>query len=994
MEEEIDFDFIQKLQYLVRDEISTREAAKRNYETLSTNIINKIKEIYSIKIKILSEEKTQLDSSKNKNSTSFKLDEDNLVFKKNSMMKQTIEAFFLCLRKDTEIIYKILTGLTLNEIQLISSLIMNNFYENIISPYKTEDELLILIYRLLELEINFLNSKKDFNVFLQNNTCGILLKQLCSKIEVQEFFGNILEDILSRIENQNEIDWDFSFDNLKKLYESNREKNLLVPETFSTQKEDLNAKFIKNYFSMFHKKFLMDLKEKTENNDLKEYYNHLLLKFSEDKPNYFSNNVLINLFYEEENSEELLNEYTIIFFNLKQSILLILNNLIENINLIPYSLKCICKIISILLHKKFPDINIIEETLFISKFFFLTIFKTIFLEPDVKGLISSFIISQHTRDKIKLVLNILEILVSGEIYNGNDNKEMTPFNLFFIKEGMPKVLELTKKITNISFSNYITKLINGLIPENDFYYDYFIENPNSKRVQYTICYQPQDFYILMNILKNFDKKFFVNDNIQSNYNDNIFVNRKILSNIISKFSIKNNINFVENIFLKEKNYYLVSKTETSPQFSHLANFDEKLKPYKNKLKHIKDGLEKTLLEIENYICELLFRFPPLDRRDFPLEEFSFLSFLEEIKKFGNIKDEMSIPFEWYCEILFQLLTQLPEEYQQNNFKKVLNLLKNHLNSSIELYKKNSFDWHSVELVSTDLLNKLKRNLEALEEINDNKLIMNQIKQLVFPIYMNASFSKNFDIFTTNQIGNSTPRNSSKLILCNNIKDFINKFPDFVKYANQSKNSLLDLEKECRVTEVINKYIELVKKQKTFVNEEKFSKYIYSSLYSKMSLNITLDDDLLLYQKCIGLSWIEMKNIDMKIKHFYYSNLLLDAKKLFNDFENENSPMGKMKAINNIETLIYKVLTFNGIELPGEDDKTPLRIYIFIKSTPKKFISSLNYLMSVEEGYGFLSNYSGIADSLLKDEIKFEGITEKEYKINCAKAIERWCNSEE
>ena len=147
MEEEIDFDFIQKLQYLVRDEISTREAAKRNYETLSTNIINKIKEIYSVKIKILSEEKTQLEGSNNKNSTSFKLDENYLVFKKNSMMKQTIEAFFLCLRKDTEIIYKILTGLTLNEIQLISSLIMNNFYENIISPYKTEDELLILIYR-------------------------------------------------------------------------------------------------------------------------------------------------------------------------------------------------------------------------------------------------------------------------------------------------------------------------------------------------------------------------------------------------------------------------------------------------------------------------------------------------------------------------------------------------------------------------------------------------------------------------------------------------------------------------------------------------------------------------------------------------------------------------------------------------------------------------------------------------------------------------------
>ena len=46
MEEKINFDFIENLQYLVRDEISTREAAKRNNETLSTNIINKTKEIF------------------------------------------------------------------------------------------------------------------------------------------------------------------------------------------------------------------------------------------------------------------------------------------------------------------------------------------------------------------------------------------------------------------------------------------------------------------------------------------------------------------------------------------------------------------------------------------------------------------------------------------------------------------------------------------------------------------------------------------------------------------------------------------------------------------------------------------------------------------------------------------------------------------------------------------------------------------------------------
>jgi hypothetical protein len=39
-------------------------------------------------------------------------------------------------------------------------------------------------------------------------------------------------------------------------------------------------------------------------------------------------------------------------------------------HLIPYSIKCICKIISILIKKKFNDISEIEENAYIGKFFF------------------------------------------------------------------------------------------------------------------------------------------------------------------------------------------------------------------------------------------------------------------------------------------------------------------------------------------------------------------------------------------------------------------------------------------------------------------------------------------------------------------------------------------------------------------------------------------------------------------------------------------------
>ena len=85
-----------------------------------------------------------------------------------------------------------------------------------------------------------------------------------------------------------------------------------------------------------------------------------------------------------------------------------------------------------------------------------------------------------------------------------------------------------------------------------------------------------------------------------------------------------------------------------------------------------------------------------------------MDFLEEIKKFGNIKDDMSIPFEWYSEILYKLLTNLPLEYQENNYSKVLNMIKTDLTNSIKLYKKQTFDWNTIELVSKDLLNKLKK----------------------------------------------------------------------------------------------------------------------------------------------------------------------------------------------------------------------------------------------------------------------------------------------
>ena len=161
----------------------------------------------------------------------------------------------------------------------------------------------------------------------------------------------------------------------------------------------------------------------------------------------------------------------------------------------------------------------------------------------------------------------------------------------------------------------------------------------------------------------------------------------------------------------------------------------------------------------------------------------------------------------------------------------------------------------------------------------------------------------------------------------------------------------------------------------------------------MLLNQGTEEDFSLYQKCISLSWVEMSHLDKNRSYFFYSNLIVDANRLFSNFDNENSPIGKIKAIIKIETLITKILIFNGIDVPGEDDKTPLRLLLFIQGKPKKFVSSINYLLSIDKDeYSLLlTNYFGIQETLTSNTIKYEGITPEEYKIKCEKAIKNWCN---
>ena len=147
------------------------------------------------------------------------------------------------------------------------------------------------------------------------------------------------------------------------------------------------------YITKLTKEKIIEEKEKYNNehkNDNKKndtFYDIYIKKITDDNNqknnsdgNYNSNNkydnteFLYNLNKDEKVRKIYLENFSCVIENINQ----IISNILDNLNYLPYSVKCLCKIISILIKNKFPNINIIEQSIFIGRFFFFKIIFAIF----------------------------------------------------------------------------------------------------------------------------------------------------------------------------------------------------------------------------------------------------------------------------------------------------------------------------------------------------------------------------------------------------------------------------------------------------------------------------------------------------------------------------------------------------------------------------------------------------------------------------------------
>ena len=339
--------------------------------------------------------------------------------------------------------------------------------------------------------------------------------------------------------------------------------------------EDINITFLCDKLSIYH-----GVKEKTKiDYAMIEYLDIILSEITKDgEPvEIFSTIILKNElklcqinYKNPEDYDRLVNTIKVNYDYIISFLSTLIIKIKENLDLIPYSLKCIFKIIEELLKKKFENHKkeLYNYLLLMTKtrIFFGCMIIPMLTNPDYSGVFTDGIISNLTKDNINIIVKVLKTLISGSLFLV-ESVGYTIFNKYII-ELAPSVFDIIVNLdTNCVIPDFITKLINDIPTNIDnkdrmINFDYFNEKKEEKLQIKSICFSWKIIDILINIIKN-NKDLFIN-NLKNNQEKELF--KKIINNNINCLE-----KFQENTNNKSINYYLCTKIFYENVFDNRIN---------------------------------------------------------------------------------------------------------------------------------------------------------------------------------------------------------------------------------------------------------------------------------------------------------------------------------------------------------------------------------------------------------------------------------------
>ena len=902
----------------------------------------------------------------------------------------------------------------------LAPFIVHNLYNNISSLSHKDDQLIYIMTLLLKEEIQSITDINIASNYLIKS--AMIFDEFSKKIEVKSFFKIITLDLVQKLENTySDLNIIFNPYEINELYE-----DLLKDiEDKKNKKEDFgytsksNQNFLKNenyekwdlikdnYINIqFNEEQLNKKLEKYKDKDMQDFIKKVILEV-ESSPEKYLNNNLINDFKNNNNEEAIMNYYINSFIQTIELIDLLFDNLIKNSDLLPYSIKCFCKIISILINKKFPNSKKIEQNKILSHFFFINLFFPILTNLQLNAFINEVNISKQTTKKIHVIMSLLYNITLGDLIS---QKNITPFNWYII-EKMQKLFEFFNNICQVSLPPFIEKLINDELEEN-YEYDYFKENPEEEIIYRNICYNINELYSLVSNAEKCKDNISINEKILSKFRKNMESFTEIKNNLEHQEQNSDNIGDGSKNYSKIINYFLLTDSINNEKFDKYLQISEYANSHFNleELKVIESEEEKEqniIIKIKNFFFDLLFKYEILSENKFKKENLgNMINILNELKR-QSYKNSFNldsdyIPNNWYIKSLIEYLPRLPKDYLENDYKKLLDDLENDITNSLK------------EINFEDL----EKHIEYLKEIDKEILLYNNIKNIINDIEI-SQISLNFieenkitfklktndkSALFLKQIMNENEEfsnlfNKNNKFYSNTIEIFLNNFPDFAKYQTNLNIDIFDFLKQKKVDEVVKNYLILVKndlnKYKS-INESnsneiynKIYDYIMEKLYSNLFPKRPLINDQEIYRKSCEHIWIQFQNLVKEDKNYIFDTFLPDSIYYVNQFEKEKSPRKKILSLQNLFKCIADLGKFNGDKIEGLDNVFPLLNFTCIKSKPERMYSNCKYLElflgknknGIEDNY--LTRMLGISKIIMN--LSFEdlfNITESDYEENC------------
>ena len=941
---------------------------------------------------------------------------------------------------------------------------MNNFYENILSSSFIEDNLMYVITMILADEIQNIESPKDFDKFLDDTSCGYFLKELNFKMDVKNFYKIIMENLVESLENMSsskiinfnvrKIQDDFikMKESVEEKYQKTGEKSSIIDNDFfrlnflsdferelakTTNDDSFNDQIKSSKRKELFNSYLPDvtkdeiqkkMEENKGNEGMKEYCDQLIKQYEKDSKIFSNDNFLANIF-QSEVAKEVLALYQLDFFKVVKIIDELFSSLTNNMYLIPYSVKCICKIITILVKKKFKNLTILQRNILLSKFFFETLFLPAFKDPKFGSFINNFIISGATIQNLETISEIIHKLISFSFIKGDeDNGDFTPFNRYFLNK-MPKVFNFFENISKVKLPNFIEKIINGN-PDKNIIYNYFNENEEEIIFHRSICFSLDNIVCLLNNMDACKDIIFRDkstNELKITFEKVFYSNREIIQELEKKeeFEItqlgKKKKNKQEKKIL---NFFLFNKLLINDKYKNLFKMNQdkpnfSLKELESTEKE-EDIKKNNIIKVKNLLSGLLYNYRNLVKTDF--DEGTTVNtnkILIELKKFmksSNFVIDGSIPSEWYVDSLLECLKSLPPDLRNNDYENLYNTLINEVSNAM---KNLDFETLSFCLGKVKFANRGKIYYENLKkeiiEIELNEKVQAIIENTIIPVTITMnSIEKEikiekgksikeipfFDIFK----GDSEERKT-----CSTIESFGNKFPniEMARKNNFPETQLFEYEEELNLTEELNNYFNIIKEHlvkrmnynesqsefETILN--KIYDYVMEKIYEKIYPSEPFIEDNLIFAQCILVSWVEPQHLIKGRNNYIFDSFLPDVINYFEKIEKEKSPRKKLENMVNIFVSIENVVKFNGDNKDiGVDDQLPILNYAFIKAHPfpmytnckymelflgsKKYRLEGNYLTQLFTICKFIENLSA------KD---LFDVSEEKFKNNCSKCRE-------